>query len=61
MSALRALAAAFLATLTLASCETVQTTQPGAVGVDRKQQFLLSSAEVDKSAAMAYQQELKKA
>lgn len=61
LSALRALAAAFLATLTLASCETVQTTQPGAVGVDRKQQFLLSSAEVDKSAAMAYQQELKKA
>ncbi|HSE02240.1 MAG TPA: M48 family metallopeptidase [Burkholderiales bacterium] len=47
--------------MTLASCETVQTTQPGAVGVDRKQQFLLSSAEVDKSAAMAYQQELKKA
>jgi len=57
----RALALAALATLALASCETVQTTQPGAVGVDRKQSMLLSSAQVDKSAAMAYQEELKKA
>jgi predicted Zn-dependent protease len=47
--------------LILASCETVQTTQPGAVGVERKQSMLLSSAQVDKSAALAYQQELKKA
>jgi predicted Zn-dependent protease len=45
----------------LASCETVQTTQPGAVGVERKQNFLLSSAEIDKSAALAYQQMMKKA
>src|SRR5512134_34426 len=58
---LRAVAAALLATLALASCETVQTTQPGAVGVERKQSMLLSSAQVDKSAAMAYQEELKKA
>jgi len=57
----RALALAALATLALASCETVQTTRPGAVGVDRKQSMLLSSAQVDKSAAMAYQEELKKA
>lgn len=57
----RALALAALAMLALASCETVQTTQPGAVGVDRKQSMLLSSAQVDKSAAMAYQEELKKA
>lgn len=61
MNALRTLAAALLATLALASCETVQTTQPGAVGVERKQQFLLSSAEIDKSAALAYQQMMKKA
>ena len=47
--------------LALASCETVQTTQPGAVGVERKQAMLLSSAQVDKSAALAYQQEMKKA
>lgn len=57
----RALALAALAMLALASCETVQTTQPGAVGVDRRQSMLLSSAQVDKSAAMAYQEELKKA
>jgi predicted Zn-dependent protease len=57
----RALAAALIATLALASCETVQTTQPGTVGVDRKQSMLLSSAQVDKSAALAYQQEMKKA
>ena len=61
MRTLRAVAAALLATLALASCETVQTTQPGAVGVERKQSMLLSSAQVDKSAAMAYQEELKKA
>ena len=47
--------------LALAACETVQTTQPGSVGVERKQSMLLSSAEVDKSAVLAYQQELKKA
>ena len=57
----RALALAALAMLALASCETVQTTRPGAVGVDRKQSMLLSSGQVDKSAAMAYQEELKKA
>jgi predicted Zn-dependent protease len=57
----RALALAALAMLALASCETVQTTQPGAVGVDRKQSMLLSSAQVDRSAAMAYQEELKNA
>jgi len=47
--------------LALASCKTVQTTQPGAVGVDRKQTMMLSSAQVDRSAALAYQQEMKKA
>ena len=47
--------------LALTSCQTVQTIQPGAVGVERKQSMLLSSAQVDKSAALAYQQEMKKA
>jgi len=47
--------------LALASCQTVQTTQPGTVGVERKQSMLLSSAQVDKSAALAYQQVMKKA
>jgi predicted Zn-dependent protease len=45
----------------LASCETVQTTQPGAVGVNRQQSMLLSASEVDKSAGQAYQEEMKKA
>jgi predicted Zn-dependent protease len=45
----------------LASCETVQTTQPGAVGVERQQSMLLSASQVDKSAVQAYQQEMKKA
>ena len=44
-----------------AGCQTVQTTQPGAIGVDRKQQMLVSEAEVEKGAQAAYQQELDKA
>ena len=50
-----------LGALALTSCQTVQTTQPGAVGVERQQSMLLSSAQVDKSAVQAYQQEMKKA
>jgi len=61
LTAPRALAAALLAALALASCETVQTTQPGAVGVERKQAMLLSSEQIDKSAALAYQQMMQKA
>jgi len=52
---------AMLAALALASCQTVQTTQPGAVGVERKQAMLLSSQQVNRSAAVAYQQEMKRA
>ena len=44
-----------------AGCSTVQTTAPGAVGVDRKQQMLLSSEQIDQAAAQAYAQELAKA
>jgi predicted Zn-dependent protease len=59
------LAARSVAALTLvaalASCQTVQTTQPGAVGVERKQAMLLSSSQVNNSANMAYQEEMKKA
>lgn len=39
----------------LAGCETVQTTQAGTVGVDRKQSMLVSSAEVNQAAAQEYQ------
>jgi predicted Zn-dependent protease len=45
-----------LALAALCGCETVQTTQGGAVGVDRKQSMssLVSSAQMDRSAADAY-------
>lgn len=47
----------------LASCESVQTTQGGAVGVDRNQYVLssLSSAEVDQMAAKSYREMLAEA
>jgi len=47
--------------IAVVGCQTVQTTQPGAVGVDRKQHMLVSEAEVEKGAEVAYQQELDKA
>lgn len=47
--------------LCASACQTVQTTQPGAVGVDRKQHMLVSEAEVEKGAQVAYSQELDKA
>jgi predicted Zn-dependent protease len=42
-------------TALLTACETVQTTQPGAVGVERQQRFMVSSQEVDSAAAQEYQ------
>lgn len=62
-SVTRAVAFAFalLGAVALASCQTVQTTQPGVVGVERKQTMLLSSGQVNRSAGLAYQQEMKKA
>ncbi|NLY58909.1 MAG: M48 family metallopeptidase [Gammaproteobacteria bacterium] len=47
----------------LTSCESVQTTQGGAVGVNRSQYMVsaLSSAEVDKMAAASYQEMLTEA
>ena len=50
-------AVALLAT----ACQTVQTTQPGAVGVDRKQMMMGSAEKVDEGAKVAYNQELDKA
>jgi len=40
----------------LAACQTVQTTKPGTVGVDRKQRMLVSEEEVQQAAAHAYAQ-----
>jgi predicted Zn-dependent protease len=39
----------------------VQTTNPGAIGVTRKQQMLVSEAEVEQASAQAYQQQLSEA
>ena len=49
-----------LALAALCACETVQTTQGGAVGIERKQSMstLVSSAQMDRSAAEAYAQVL---
>lgn len=45
----------------LAGCETVQTTSPGTVGVDRTQTMLVSSETVNRSAANAYRRVLDEA
>jgi predicted Zn-dependent protease len=50
-----------LALLTTGGCETVKTTSAGAVGVDRKQQMLVPSAQIEQGAAEAYEAELKAA
>jgi Putative Zn-dependent protease, contains TPR repeats len=42
-------------------CQTVQTTTPGAVGIQRKQRMLVSEQEVEAAAAQAYAQEVQKA
>jgi predicted Zn-dependent protease len=56
------LAGAMVAVLLLAGgCESVRTTSAGAVGVDRKQQMLVSSETIDQGAAQAYEAELKAA
>ncbi len=44
------------AVLTLASCQTVQTTQGGVVGVNRQQMMAVSSAEIEQVAAKEYAQ-----
>src|SRR5574338_154342 len=44
--------------LALPACETVQTTQAGAVGVQRKQVMLVSSDQINSAAVSAYKQTL---
>jgi predicted Zn-dependent protease len=50
-----------LGSLALQACETVSTTQAGAVGVERKQTMLVSEQQVEQGAAKAYDEELTKA
>jgi predicted Zn-dependent protease len=40
--------------LVLVACESVQTTQPGTVGIDRKQSMLVSAQEITQAAAQEY-------
>lgn len=51
----------FAAIALLAGCATTQTTQSGAVGVERKQFMMLSEKQVDQMAAQSYLQTLKEA
>ncbi len=51
-----ATAAALVCSLMLASCQTVQTTQAGVVGIDRKQSMAVSAASMEQSANKQYAQ-----
>jgi predicted Zn-dependent protease len=51
----------FAAVVVLTGCSTVQTTQSGAVGVERKQFMMLSEKQVENMAAKSYLQTLKEA
>jgi predicted Zn-dependent protease len=52
---------AVIAVLSIAGCETVRTTDRGAVGVDRPQHMSHSSAQVNSAAAQAYQKIMQQA
>lgn len=52
---------ALLAVAVSGGCQTIDTTQPGAVGVDRDQRMALSESEVNKAAAQAYQEAMAQA
>jgi len=51
----------FVAIVVLTGCSTVQTTQSGAVGVERKQFMMLSEKQVENMSAKSYLQTLKEA
>ena len=53
-----ALAAVCALAFVLAACATVQTTQPGAVGISRRQTMLVSEQSVEQGAQQAYATEL---
>jgi len=51
----------FLAAATVLGCQSVETTQPGVVGVDRNQRMMVSAEQVNQSAQQAYAQVLAEA
>jgi len=55
------IALCLLAALAAAGCQTVRTTQPGVVGVDRPQSMLVSAESVHRSAERAYRRVLDEA
>jgi predicted Zn-dependent protease len=59
-SATAVVTAAFLVSM-LPACQTVETTKPGVVGVDRTQRFMVSSEQVNQSAEQAYAQMMQEA
>ncbi|MDB6089191.1 MAG: peptidase [Gammaproteobacteria bacterium] len=58
---LRLIAACMLGLGHITACTTVQTTAPGAVGVERKQRMLVSEENVEQGAQAAYAEEVRKA
>jgi predicted Zn-dependent protease len=50
-----------IAIVVLAGCQTIDTTQPGVVGVDRDQRMMVSAEQVNSAAAQAYAQVLAEA
>jgi predicted Zn-dependent protease len=50
-----------LAVLTLAGCESVQTTERGTVGVERTQRMMISADQINAAAAQSYQQTMEEA
>jgi predicted Zn-dependent protease len=52
---------ALASTLALGGCQSVQTTQGGVVGVERKQRMLVSSEQINRAAGEAYQKVLQEA
>jgi predicted Zn-dependent protease len=58
---LRKIGVLLAAAAVFTACQTVQTTNPGVVGVTREQSFLVSDAQMQSAAAQAYQAELQTA
>lgn len=57
----RSIAAVLVGSMLLVACQTVRTTEPGAVGVERTQRMLISSEAIEKGAEKAYAAELVRA